>query len=453
MTGNMLYVSIGKKQHSSKKELILDDDTVYVSFDDETIEFKIEKAKDFVERKRKKKMKKSADKKTMKSSVNGVFVMNWKKNMNKLYMMTKNEPIPSNKSSVFVARKRQDKWTIGLLNYIEDITLKMGDIVHRFLIDGDVVLLNRQPTLHKGSMMAKRVRVLPKGKTFRLSLESTKSFNADFDGDEMNIHVPQSYATRIELMETAASKHNIISDQSSSPNIAIVQDSLTSAYLMTTLNERIERHHFFNIMSYISTDNSISRIRNKQIQYESILEEQYSILQKSCIRHIDDKKTGLLHILGKFKQNMKDMVKTKKSQQKITDIKTPIFNGFDNKALFTNPDIYFESVLFNDVEKDINSLLKEHKLNVSNFKLDHNLFDSIETIRQHILSLVPTGRRNTNVKNVIVRDIESKFKMILSLDNKIKDYLNKIIQACIQINDKIFTHENLKQYLCVNINI
>lgn len=64
--------------------------------------------------------------------------------------------------------------------------LKLGDVVERHLRNGDIVLLNRQPTLHKGSMMAKEV-VLKPYKTFRMNLATTKSFNADFDGDEMDL--------------------------------------------------------------------------------------------------------------------------------------------------------------------------------------------------------------------------------------------------------------------------
>jgi DNA-directed RNA polymerase beta' subunit len=66
------------------------------------------------------------------------------------------------------------------------IHLSIGDVVHRHLKNGDTVLLNRQPTLHKGSMMAFKIRVMP-GKTFRMNLDACKSFNADFDGDEIDL--------------------------------------------------------------------------------------------------------------------------------------------------------------------------------------------------------------------------------------------------------------------------
>ena len=61
--------------------------------------------------------------------------------------------------------------------------LKYGDIVERHLIDNDIVLFNRQPTLHKAGLMAHRVKVLPKESTLRMNYANCKSYNADFDGD------------------------------------------------------------------------------------------------------------------------------------------------------------------------------------------------------------------------------------------------------------------------------
>jgi DNA-directed RNA polymerase beta' subunit len=126
------------------------------------------------------------------------------------------------------------------------IYLNIGDVVDRHLKNEDIILLNRQPTLHKGSMLAKRIIIL-KGKTFRMNLATTKTFNADFDGDEMNIHVPQSFESRAELETLCATKHNIISAQESKPNIVIVQDSLVAVFLMTKENLTITRTQFFDI--------------------------------------------------------------------------------------------------------------------------------------------------------------------------------------------------------------
>ena len=124
--------------------------------------------------------------------------------------------------------------------------LEIGDIVERQLRNGDVVLLNRQPTLHKGSMMAKQIVIMP-GKTLRFNLPSTKSFNADFDGDEMNIHVPQTPESIAELLNLSSTKHNIITAQTSKPNIVIVQDSLLGAFIMTKGYLKMDKDVFFNI--------------------------------------------------------------------------------------------------------------------------------------------------------------------------------------------------------------
>ena len=120
-------------------------------------------------------------------------------------------------------------------------------IVERKIQDGDYVLLNRQPTLHKASMLAMQILIKPY-KTLRMNLAITKPFNADFDGDEMNIHVPQSLESQAELKLLSAAQWNLISPQNSKPNMTIVQDSLLGAYRMTLGFQRITKSQFFNIV-------------------------------------------------------------------------------------------------------------------------------------------------------------------------------------------------------------
>jgi len=125
--------------------------------------------------------------------------------------------------------------------------LNLGDIVERQLRNGDIVLLNRQPTLHKASMMAMTV-VIKKFKTLRMNLAITKPFNADFDGDEMNLHVPQTLEAQAELRLLSAAQWNMISAQASKPNMCIVQDSLLGAYQMTNGVKKLTKSAFFNIV-------------------------------------------------------------------------------------------------------------------------------------------------------------------------------------------------------------
>ena len=91
-----------------------------------------------------------------------------------------------------------------------DVHLEYGYKVERHLRDGDLVLFNRQPSLHKMSIMGHKVKVLPFS-TFRLNLSVTTPYNADFDGDEMNMHVPQSFETLAEIKEIMAVPKQIIS--------------------------------------------------------------------------------------------------------------------------------------------------------------------------------------------------------------------------------------------------
>lgn len=112
------------------------------------------------------------------------------------------------------------------------LELKFGSCVERHLQNGNWVIFNRQPTLHKASIMAfKAYRV--QGNQFKLSLACTKAFNADFDGDEMNLHALQDYGSIAEAQELMAVPHQIVTPQNNNVLIALVQDGLLGAYKLT----------------------------------------------------------------------------------------------------------------------------------------------------------------------------------------------------------------------------
>jgi DNA-directed RNA polymerase beta' subunit len=158
--------------------------------------------------------------------------------------------------------KRNGKWIENLAHVNRSYKLKIGWIIERQLMDGDYVLLNRQPTLHEASMMAMQI-IIRKGKSIRMNLAVTSPYNADFDGDEMNIHVPQSLESQAELERLSAAQWHLISPQSSKPNMAIVQDSLLGAYRMTQGVKKIKKGQFFNIcMSLELKEDTLSRIQH-----------------------------------------------------------------------------------------------------------------------------------------------------------------------------------------------
>ena len=151
-------------------------------------------------------------------------------NFKKLYALVQNGPdkYPGAKTI-----QTSDGRKIVLKNKdLKTIELKKGDIVNRHMIDGDIILFNRQPSLHRMSMMGHRVKVLPYS-TFRLNPSACKPYNADFDGDEMNGFLPQSVEAANELRMIAAVPHQMISPQNSMPIISIIQDALLGSNRFT----------------------------------------------------------------------------------------------------------------------------------------------------------------------------------------------------------------------------
>ncbi|MDR0309824.1 MAG: DNA-directed RNA polymerase subunit A' [Candidatus Methanoplasma sp.] len=120
--------------------------------------------------------------------------------------------------------------------------------IERQLMDGDVVLFNRQPSLHRMSMMAHRVKMMD-GKTFRFNLCDCPPYNADFDGDEMNLHVLQSDEARAEARILMQVQENILSPRYGGPIIGAIHDHITGAYFLTHENPRFGRAEAMNIIS------------------------------------------------------------------------------------------------------------------------------------------------------------------------------------------------------------
>lgn len=116
--------------------------------------------------------------------------------------------------------------------------------VHRHLANGDVVLMNRQPTLHKPSIMGHRVRVLPGEKTIRMHYANCNTYNADFDGDEMNMHFPQNEIARAEALQLADTDHQYISATAGKPLRGLIQDHLSVSVALCNLDTLFDRQSY-----------------------------------------------------------------------------------------------------------------------------------------------------------------------------------------------------------------
>lgn len=128
--------------------------------------------------------------------------------------------------------------------------LRPGDTVERHLRDGDVVLFNRQPSLHKLSIMAHLAKVLPH-RTFRFNECVCTPYNADFDGDEMNLHLPQTEEARAEALVLMGTRANLVTPRNGEPLIAAIQDFITGGYLLTQRDVFLDRAKAAQLAAYI----------------------------------------------------------------------------------------------------------------------------------------------------------------------------------------------------------
>jgi len=153
--------------------------------------------------------------------------------------------------------EKQNGEVITLRYYLDrnSIVLEEGDTVHRHMMDGDAILFNRQPTLHRMSMMCHIARIMKRGDTFRMNVADTKPYNADFDGDEMNLHMPQDPESEAELKNLAAVPYQIVSPANNSSIIGIYQDSMLGSYQFTRPNIRFSPREAMNILMMFNNVN------------------------------------------------------------------------------------------------------------------------------------------------------------------------------------------------------
>jgi DNA-directed RNA polymerase II subunit RPB1 len=158
--------------------------------------------------------------------------------------------------------------------YIDDnnrhtIRLQIGDRVSRCLLNGDYVILNRQPTLHKYGMMGHEV-VIGEPLTIGIHPSVTTPFNADFDGDEMNLHVVQSTEAKVEVMTLLNVKNCIMNVQNNRPIMAAVYDTLSGTYLLTQPDTRVSRTIYLNAfaLQLTSPPDDLSRFEERCRKYD-----------------------------------------------------------------------------------------------------------------------------------------------------------------------------------------
>ncbi|MAH42486.1 DNA-directed RNA polymerase subunit A' [archaeon] len=144
----------------------------------------------------------------------------------------------------------------------EDIIKELtgGYVIERHLQDGDIALFNRQPSLHRMSIMAHRIKVL-EGKTFRMNLCVTVPYNADFDGDEMNLHIPQTEEAQTEAEMLMLVEKHIRSPRYGLPIISCKDDHITGCYLLTKKDSKFSKREATELLMAVDMHDKIDEIK------------------------------------------------------------------------------------------------------------------------------------------------------------------------------------------------
>jgi len=189
-----------------------------------------------------------------------------------------------------------------------NLVVRIGHIVKRHMMDGDPVLFNRQPSLHKMSMMCHIAKIMEVGETFRMNVADTKPYNADFDGDEMNLHMPQMDEATIEIQQLAAVPYQIISPGSNKPIIGIFQDNLIGAALFTRDGVKFNKQTSMNLLMMFKKINvpQLSAIPEQLSGFDILSQIMPPLtlkIKNKRLKEKDDKKTSnnIIEILdGKY---------------------------------------------------------------------------------------------------------------------------------------------------------
>jgi DNA-directed RNA polymerase II subunit RPB1 len=218
----------------------------------------------------------------------------------------------------------------------KSLELNYGDVVHRHMMDGDPILFNRQPTLHRMSMMCHVARIMRVGNTFRMNVADTKPYNADFDGDEMNLHGPQDEEAQAELLHLAAVPKQIISPGNNKSIIGIFQDSLLGCFRFTRKDVAFDKRDAMNLLMNYNNINVKKLLKKDRVSNFDILSQilpPISARVTNSLYGLDDNKKETNNIVeivnGEYKRGQIDKSVLGKGSLGLIQA---IFNDFNFEA-------------------------------------------------------------------------------------------------------------------------
>jgi DNA-directed RNA polymerase subunit A' len=174
--------------------------------------------------------------------------------------------------------------------------IEPGWTVERQLRDGDIVLFNRQPSLHRMSIMSHRVKVM-EGRTFRLNPAVCPPYNADFDGDEMNLHVPQTEEARAEAFILCSVQENILSPRFGGPIIGGIHDHISGIFMLTHDMRWFNKEETLYLLKPVKiehipaagkTENGVEYWSNKQVFSQILPDALNMVFKASSCQNCDE---------------------------------------------------------------------------------------------------------------------------------------------------------------------
>lgn len=287
--------------------------------------------------------------------------------------------------------------------------LHYGDIVNRHLLDNDLVMLNRQPSLHRMNIMAHRVKVLNYD-TFRINPNVTTPYNADFDGDEMNIFCITNYMQLAELKYLMHVSTQIISPQINSPIIGTVQDSTLAPYLFSTKYSNLSHYQYQQVLGAAYANNFEMLNINRDIDNSSYdVKTMFSLLFPE---HYAYTSKNLSVINGNVQNNNPKLDKSNLVAGNYNTIFHQAFNTlgsmttnrlFNEFAKFANE--FFVQTGFTTSIEDCFPPDKDFLTNIKNFI---NKYDYYISKLLWLISDVPTDKRTEALNSI--KDIDDKIK-------------------------------------------
>lgn len=304
------------------------------------------------------------------------------------------------------------------------LKLNYGDTVERHIVNGDYVLFNRQPTLHKVSMMGHKIHVINKENinTFRMNVAVTSPYNADFDGDEMNIFVPQSIQARNELEMIANVKLQIISAKDSSPIIGCVQDTVAGSYLLSHPDVKMTGSDAMYLLGYTNIKSLSNIDKNKYYSGSEIFstiipnginsikwDEDGKVIFKISNGNLVTgllKKASLANKKNSIIHYIWDKYGAEKTRKFIDDSQRMILSYLLMRGMTVGyGDAFVSDKLLEEIQQLVDTKILEQKYQLTEYENDSEIIDKelFEEIVTRDLNSI-----NGNVGKMIIDQMDSK---------------------------------------------